>query len=210
VTEIPQPPSDPRPDDSSGASSAEPTRHLPAQYEPPAQYPPPPTYEAAPAPQPGPYNPPPGPYGQPPAQYQPPAGSFQPPTSGPPVSQSLPMQALPTGPVLVTVGDISVEQFRIVTPAGVLPTQGTNWSAMDMTRTEEKIPAWAIILAIVFALACLLGLLFLLCKEKKTTGFVQITVQNGNRTHNTHVGVSSPSQVAEVLARVNFARTLCV
>jgi hypothetical protein len=165
------------------------TRHLPVQYEAPT-----PTFEAAPAPQ----------YGTPPGPYQPPVGGPHQP------GQSLPLQALPTGPVLVTVGDISVEQFRIVTPAGVLPTQGTNWSAMDMSRTEEKIPAWAIILAIVFALACLLGLLFLLCKERKTTGFVQITVQNGNRTHNTHVGVASPRDVADTLARVNFARTLCV
>jgi hypothetical protein len=46
--------------------------------------------------------------------------------------------------------------------------------------------------------------------RRKTTGFVQITVQNGNRTHNTHVGVSSPRDVADTLARVNFARTLCV
>ena len=177
------------------------------QYEPP----PAPTYEAAPAPQPGPYVPPPGGHAPPVGQYSPPPGPYQPPVGGPHQQpQSLPMQALPTGPVLVTVGDISVEQFRVVTPAGVLPTQGTNWSAMDMSRTEEKIPAWAIILAIVFALACLLGLLFLLCKERKTTGFVQITVQNGNRTHNTHVGVSSPRDVADTLARVNFARTLCV
>ncbi|MDX6260618.1 MAG: hypothetical protein QOH84_2306, partial [Kribbellaceae bacterium] len=93
-----------------------------------------------------------------------------------------PAQTLPAGPVLVTIGDISVEQYRIVTPAGVLPTQGTNWSAMDMTRTEEKIPAYAIVLAIIFFLFCLLGLLFLLIKERKTTGFVQVTVQHGNRT----------------------------
>jgi hypothetical protein len=190
VTESPQP---------------EPTQHLPAQYEPPAT----PTYEAAPVPQPGPYVPPPG-YAAP-GQYAPPPGPYQPPVGGPAHQpQSLPLQALPTGPVLVTVGDISVEQHRIVTPAGVLPTHGTNWSAMDMSRTEEKIPGWAIVLAIIFALACLLGLLFLLCKERTTTGFVQITVQNGNRTHNTHVGVSSPRDVADTLARVNFARTLCV
>jgi hypothetical protein len=121
-----------------------------------------------------------------------------------------PAQALPAGPVLVTIGDISVEQYRIVTPAGVLPTQGTNWSAMDMTRTEEKIPAYAIVLAIIFFLFCLLGLLFLLIKERKTTGFVQVTVQHGNRTHNTHVAAANPSQVADTLARVNYARTLCV
>ncbi|TCO43462.1 hypothetical protein EV646_11238 [Kribbella antiqua] len=148
---------------------------------------------------------------QPQPQYSPPPGPYQPPVGGPhQPPQSLPLQALPAGPVLVTVGDISVEQHRIVTPAGVMPTQGTNWSAMDMSRTEEKIPGWAIVMAIIFALACLLGLLFLLCKERKTTGFVQVTVQNGNRTHNTHVGVTSPRDVADTLARVNFARTLCV
>jgi hypothetical protein len=93
------------------------TSRLPAQYEPPA----------APQPQ---------------TQYSPPPGPYQPPVGGPhQPPQSLPLQALRAGPVLVTVGDISVEQHRIVTPAGVMPTQGTNWSAMDMSRTEEKIPA---------------------------------------------------------------------
>ncbi|MDX6291024.1 MAG: hypothetical protein QOH50_99 [Kribbellaceae bacterium] len=139
-----------------------------------------------------------------PVQYQPPvAGPYQP-------AQPAPMQAFPAGQVLVTIGDISVEQFRIVTPAGVMPTRGTNWSAMDMSRTEERIPGYAIVLAIIFALACLLGLLFLLIKERRTIGFVQVTVQSGGRTHNTHVSVNSPSQVADTLARVNFARTLCI
>jgi hypothetical protein len=142
-----------------------------------------------------------------PAPYQPPAAAqYQPPVQ----PQQQPVQGLPAGPVLVTIGDIAVEQHRIVTPAGILPTRGANWSAMDMSRTEEKIPGYAIVLAIIFALACLLGLLFLLIKERKTTGFVQVTVQNGQRTHNTHVPAGSPSQVADTLARVNFARTLCV
>lgn len=138
-----------------------------------------------------------------PVQYQPPVvPQYQPAQPA--------MQALPAGQVLVTIGDISVEQFRIVTPAGVMPTRGTNWSAMDMSRTEERLPGYAIVLAILFALACLLGLLFLLIKERRTTGFVQVTVQHGGRTHNTHVPVNSPSQVADTLARVNFARTLCI
>ncbi|MEU8224552.1 hypothetical protein [Kribbella sp. NPDC048915] len=157
--------------------------------------------------------PPGGPQGQP-GQYAPPPAAFPPPVGGNfqqyPPTQPGAAQALPAGPVLVTIGDISVEQHRIVTPAGVLPTSGANWSAMDMSRTEEKIPSWAIVLGIIFFLACLLGLLFLLVKERKTTGFVQVTVQNGNRSHNTNIGVSSPDQVGDVLARVNFARTLCV
>ncbi|MFI5712808.1 hypothetical protein [Kribbella sp. NPDC051620] len=146
-------------------------------------------------------------YGAP--QYQPPQNPQYQQVQGQPVPQP-PAQALPAGPVLVTIGDISVEQYRIVTPAGVLPTQGTNWSAMDMTRTEEKIPAYAIVLAIIFFLFCLLGLLFLLIKERKTTGFVQVTVQHGARTHNTHVAAANQTQVADTLARVNYARTLCV
>jgi hypothetical protein len=139
-----------------------------------------------------------------PVQYQPPvAQPYQPAQPA--------MQALPAGQVLVTIGDISVEQYRIVTPAGVMPTRGTNWSAMDMSRTEERIPGYAIALAIILAIfTCLIGLLFLLIKERRTTGFVQVTVQNGGRTHNTHVSVNSPAQVADTLARVNFARTLCI
>ncbi|MEV0798341.1 hypothetical protein AB0I34_11665 [Kribbella sp. NPDC050281] len=127
-----------------------------------------------------------------------------------PVPHQQSWQRLPGGPVLVTIGDISVEQFRIVSPAGVLRTHGANWWAMDMSRTEERIPGWAIALAIVFALACLLGLLFLLCKERTTTGFVQVSVQSGGRTHTTHVRVSSAHQAADVLARVNYARTVCL
>lgn len=34
-------------------------------------------------------------------------------------------------------------------------------------------------LAIIFALACLLGLLFLLVKEDVTTGYVQVSVRSG-------------------------------
>jgi hypothetical protein len=174
----------------------EPFRQMPPQQQPPQP----------PAPQ------QPGPQDQLPMvpQYQAPQGPQYQQVQGQPMQPQQPAQALPAGPVLVTIGDISVEQYRIVTPAGVLPTQGTNWSAMDMTRTEEKIPAYAIVLAIIFFLFCLLGLLFLLIKERKTTGFVQVTVQHGARTHNTHVAAANQTQVADTLARVNYARTLCV
>jgi hypothetical protein len=196
VTETPPSPA-PGPD----GHGADATPHLPAPQAP---------HGGGPQ---GPY-----PQGQP-GQFGPPPGAFPPPVGGDfqqyppqqyPQAEAVDPRSLPNGPVLVTIGDISVEQHRIVTPAGVMPTTGANWSAMDMSRTEEKIPAWAIVLAIIFFLACLLGLLFLLVKERKTTGFVQVTVQNGRRSHNTNVGVSSPDQVGDVLARVNYARSLCV
>ena len=97
----------------------------------------------------------------------------------------------------------------IVTPAGQLPLRGASWTATDMSRTEERMPGYAVVLAIVFFLVCLLGLLFLLMKERRTTGFVQVTVHSGGRFHSTMVPVSAPQQVADILARVNYARTVC-
>ena len=40
-----------------------------------------------------------------------------------------------------------------------------------MSRSESKTPTYAIVLAVIFALACLVGLFFLLIKENMTTGF---------------------------------------
>lgn len=134
-----------------------------------------------------------------------PPGPNQPP--GPPYS-NLPERVVPSGPPLVTIGDITVEPQRIITPAGVMPTKGAVWSATDMSRTEERMPAYAIVLAIIFFLFCLLGLLFLLIKERRTEGFVQVTVHSGGRMHSTMIPVQSPMAAADILARVNYARSV--
>ena len=68
--------------------------------------------------------------------------------------------------------------------------------------------AWAIVLAVVFALVCLLGLLFLLVKEKYTTGYVEVSVQAGNLVHATQIPVSSQYQVAQIRQQVSQAQTL--
>jgi hypothetical protein len=127
-----------------------------------------------------------------------------------PPAYGYPPEAPGAGVPLVTVGDITVLSDKIMTPAGPLPLQGAVWTATDMSRTEERIPPVAIVLAIIFFLACLLGLLFLLMKEKKTTGYVQVTVNSGGRFHSTMVPVSSPAAVADIMARVNYARSLAV
>ncbi|MFE5729753.1 hypothetical protein ACFQ7A_02400 [Streptomyces sp. NPDC056528] len=142
-------------------------------------------------------------YPQPPA-YQPTLAA------GVPVPQPFP----PAGPAgaapLLALGDITVVGDRIVTPAGEMPLKGAVWNAMDMSRTEEKIPTVAIVLAIVFAVLCLLGLLFLLMKEKQTTGFVQVTVTSGGRHHVTMIPVTDPNTVHWVMGQLNFARSLSV
>jgi hypothetical protein len=79
-------------------------------------------------------------------------------------------------PVLLSVGDISVTPSHVIVPQGRYPLNGTTWTVQDSTQVTEGIPAVAIVLTIVFVWICLIGLLFLLMKEKKYSGFVSITV----------------------------------
>ncbi|MEV7502884.1 hypothetical protein [Streptomyces sp. NPDC093018] len=150
---------------------------------------------------------PPGPSDTPPPGYGYPAagapaqgyGFPQPPTAG-----ALPMGGAP----LLSIGDITVMGDQIITPAGQLPLRGAVWNVTDMSRTEEKIPTHAIVLAVVFALLCLLGLLFLLMKEKRTTGYIQVTVTSGGRHHQTMVPAFGPETFPAIMGQVNYARSL--
>jgi hypothetical protein len=80
-------------------------------------------------------------------------------------------------PTLVTIGDIVVTQTWVVTPSGTRPRAEVSYAATPMYQTTRGIPTWAIVCAIVFFVFCLLGLLFLLVKEERTTGHLQVTAQ---------------------------------
>ncbi|MFG2597028.1 hypothetical protein [Streptomyces sp. NPDC048462] len=112
------------------------------------------------------------------------------------------------GAPMLSIGDITVMGDSIVTPSGTMPLKGAAWTATDMSRTEEKIPTVGIVLAIVFALLCLVGLLFLLMKEKKTTGFIQVSVTSGGRHHSTMIPATHPETFAMVMSQINSARSL--
>jgi uncharacterized protein DUF2510 len=114
----------------------------------------------------------------------------------------------PTEQFVLTIGDIGVSPHWVVTPAGTAPLAGSAWIARDMSRTERKIPTWAIVLAIVFAIACLLGLLFLLAKEDRTTGYVEVTVTAPGLQWMTQVPVSTQAQIARVRQDVAYAQSL--
>lgn len=111
-------------------------------------------------------------------------------------------------PIVLTVGDIGITRHWVVTPNGSAPLAGSQWIARDMTRTETKIPTWAIVLAIVFAFLCLIGLLFLLVKEKQTTGHFEVSVRSGSLYHVTQIPVSGEWQIAQVRGLVNQAQSL--
>ncbi|MEU7034013.1 hypothetical protein ABZ958_10075 [Streptomyces sp. NPDC046237] len=114
------------------------------------------------------------------------------------------------GAPMLSLGDITVVGDQIITPAGAMPLKGAVWNAMDMSRTEEKMPTVAIVLAVIFFIFCLLGLLFLLMKEKQTTGFIQVSVTSGGRHHSTMIPATGPDTFHWVMNQVNFARSLSV
>jgi hypothetical protein len=111
-------------------------------------------------------------------------------------------------PIILSIGDIGVTQHWVVTPNGSAPLAGSQWIGRDMTRTESKIPTWAIVLAIIFALACLVGLLFLLVKERQTTGHFEVSVRSGSLYHVTQIPISSETQVAQIRGLVQQAQSL--
>ena len=124
-----------------------------------------------------------------------------------PVPQGVPGQG---GVPVLSIGDITVMSDAIVTPSGTMPLKGAIWNAVDFSRTEEKIPSHAIVLAIVFALFCLIGLLFLLMKERVTTGYVQVTVSSGGRHHSTMIPATNPMVMPWVMNQLNYARSLSI
>lgn len=115
---------------------------------------------------------------------------------------------LPDETPILTIGDISISQNTAVTPSGRIPLKGSVWTVTDMSRTEENIPAWAIVVAILFIWTCFLSLLFLLVKERKTTGHVQVSVQGGGMYHSTAVPAHHPGTAPHIHQQVNYVRSL--
>ncbi|KJY22618.1 MULTISPECIES: hypothetical protein [Streptomyces] len=144
-------------------------------------------------------------YGYP--QPYPAAPAYQP-TIGAGMSVPGGYPAAPVGGAGFALGDITVAGDQIITPSGPMPLRGAMWNATDFSRTEEKIPPHAIVLAIVFFLFCLLGLLFLLMKEKTTTGYIQVTVTSGGRHHSTMIPAVDANTYHWVMSQLNHARAL--
>ncbi|MFJ3892843.1 hypothetical protein [Streptomyces sp. NPDC090083] len=179
------------------------------------QYPGPPPEQPPAQPGQNPYTAPPGgsyaegAYGYPTAPGSTPVYGY--PQAAPPPqppAYSLPQSQPAFGAPLLTLGDIAVNGDTIVSPAGTMPLRGAVWTATDMSRTEERIPPHAIVLAILFFLLCFVGLLFLLMKERTTTGFVQVSVHSGGRHHSTMIPVQSRNQVVHVLNQVSYAQSI--
>lgn len=109
----------------------------------------------------------------------------------------------------MTIGDIAVTQTQVITPSGRAPVGEVQWTFTDQSRTTQAIPVWAIVCAVIgFFVVCFLSLLLLLVKEWRTEGWVQVVVHAPGFSPTTTIPVSSPQQVGDYGARVNYARSL--
>ncbi|MGW4497739.1 hypothetical protein ACWENR_03860 [Micromonospora sp. NPDC004336] len=214
TAEFPAPPA-------TGQPFAPPATGQPSAPPATAEFPAPP-YSAPPvtapysAPPGAPYSAPPGaPYSAPPgAPYSaPPGAALARPGPHPPVMAPVPAlpggYPPPQGAVAVQIGEILVSPPVIRTPAGVLPLAGASWHVTDYWQKEEKTAQWAIVCAIVgFFCLTIFSLLFLLIKETRHHGTVQVSVMNGAQQYVARIPVTDQAQVQHINNQVNYARSL--
>jgi len=122
------------------------------------------------------------------------------------MSDSMSLASNPYEPIRVQLGDIGVTDTRVHTPVGSYPLRGTTWTVSNQTFVTQGIPAWAIVLAIVFFIFCLLGLLFLLVKERRVNGAVQVSVAGPGFSHSTYIPVYNEMAVFQVSRQVDWIR----
>lgn len=115
----------------------------------------------------------------------------------------------PAEPVLVQIGELAVTASTVYTPVGPIPLRGSQWSVHDQWMTDQKIPTWAIVLSIVgFFCLTVFSLLFLLAKETRFYGTVDVGVANGHQHYVARIPVGSHQQVHYVYHQVNYVRSL--
>jgi hypothetical protein len=131
------------------------------------------------------------------------------PWSVPAPDQPLPPEPVAPGPVIAQIGDMAVTSTVVHTPAGDIPLAGSTWTVNDYWHSEQKIPPWAIVAAIVgFCVLTVFSLLFLLVKVTVPRGTVQVTVTNATRQYVARIPVTDQSQVTYVHQQVNYVRSL--
>ena len=122
-----------------------------------------------------------------------------------------PIPAVPPDPepVIVQIAEISVTSTTVLTPTGNLPLAGSQWQVNDYWFSQQRIPRWAIIVAIAgFCVLTVFSLLFLLVKETVMQGTVQVTVTNGSLQYVARIPVTDQGAVTVINQQVNYVRTL--
>ncbi len=122
------------------------------------------------------------------------------------ITQYPPTQTAPR--YLVQIGDIGVTDHQVVTPYGSAPLAGSRWYVEDRRYMEPYTPTWAIVLAVVgLFVVFVLSLLFLLVKEQRVAGYLDVTVRSGSFTGMTRIPAGS-HEAAQLHQKVAYAHQL--
>jgi hypothetical protein len=107
---------------------------------------------------------------------------------------------------VVAIGDITVTGDSVILPQGRFPLASSTWTVRDSTRIIRRSPRYAVVLASVFGVT-LVGLLFLLIKERHYGGAVLVTMVGEGFYHSVEFP-PGPESTAHVASLVNRARAL--
>ncbi len=109
-------------------------------------------------------------------------------------------------PIRVSLGQIACSDTQVHTPVGSYPLKGSIWTVTNQSYITESIPTYAIVLTILGVWFCLLGLLFLLIKERRLNGSVQVAVQGPGFSYSTYVPVYNEAAIYHINTSVDWVR----
>ncbi|RAY16451.1 hypothetical protein DPM19_06160 [Actinomadura craniellae] len=112
--------------------------------------------------------------------------------------------------MLFTLGDVAVTNTSLILPHGRYPLRGTVWTVHNQTYATSAIPAWAIVVAIVgFLFLCVFSLFFLLAKETRMQGYIEVHIQSPDGLHHvTRIAAVDPFTFGWVQQQVSQAQAL--
>lgn len=111
---------------------------------------------------------------------------------------------------LAAIGEITVTRDRIWTPTGWFRLRGSRWTVTERPFLRQRVPGWAIALAIVLFF-CLgpFSLLFLLASETVyAPGLVEVSVRNGRHHYVARMPAGDPMSVQYLYHQINYVRQL--
>lgn len=109
----------------------------------------------------------------------------------------------------VVIGDIEVDRLWVRTPIGVVALRDAAWSVVDDHHSITRTPLVAVIFALVLIpFTFFLSLLLLLIKQDRTWYEAQVTVFGPGFTHVSRIPVKDTTGLAQIHARVGYARSL--
>jgi hypothetical protein len=112
-------------------------------------------------------------------------------------------------PVVARFGRITVTDTMVRTSTRSFPLRGSVWRTFDYWQTRRVTPEWAIVLAIVgFFFMPFVSLLFLLVKEQRMSGVLQVAVWDGIRQHAVDLPVRSSLDLQNWRRQVDYVRSL--